>query len=764
MWVRYAVAAGVALVTLALRIALDPVLGRHAPYLPFTVAIMVAALFGGTGAGLAATVISALGTLYFLIEPRDSFAIASLEAALGLVLFLIVGLVISMLIGRLRDSMLASAHAEEALRRKTQLTDLSHDAIITTDPRRRITGWNGGAEEMYGWAESEALGQVTHEFLNTRNALSNAAIDAILGRESRWEGELRHTALDGRHLVVDSRQVLLRDETGAPAGILEINRDVTEARRAEAEARQASELRRLALESADMGTWTLDAPGGRLSWDDRCAAIYGYPAGGAVDHAAIVDRIHPDDRAAHDEAIQRALSGAPGGSYDREYRVVWPDSSLHWVLAHGRLSVTPGNEDGNAPLGPACFVGVCQDVTERHNADERLRNTQKLESIGLLAGGIAHDFNNLLTVIMGNASAALEECSDCQHYESIISASKRAAYLTKQLLAYAGKGHADLTVLNLAEVVAQAEDFLKASIPKRVALRFHLAQDLPCVEAARSGIDQILMNLVINAGEAIPLKSDGLIEVATSQCVVTPEIALRHSQMYAVAPGPFVCLEVRDNGSGMDEATVAHIFDPFFTTKFTGRGLGLAAVFGIVRGCGGFIEVDSAPGSGTAFRIFLPASAKLRSAASPSAPPAQTVGHSTILVVDDEEMVRRLACTALTSYGYQVLEARNGQDALDVLAAAAVLPALVILDLAMPVMGGDELVPILERKFPGLKVVLTSGYPEEDARKGFSASSVAGFLQKPYTVQALTGIISQTLGVASTPSGRILVFPKSSIS
>jgi CheY-like chemotaxis protein len=258
------------------------------------------------------------------------------------------------------------------------------------------------------------------------------------------------------------------------------------------------------------------------------------------------------------------------------------------------------------------------------------------------------------------------------------------------------------------------------------------------------------MNLVINASEAIPPGTDGRIEVTTSGCEVTPETVIRHAQGYDVQPGRFICLGVTDNGSGVDEATLAKIFDPFFSTKFTGRGLGLAAVQGIVRSCRGFIDVHSSPGAGSTFRVFLPASAEQPVAAASVGAPLGTSRRqdrrpATILVVDDEEMVRRMTCMALRDQGYEVLEANNGQSALQLLAAAATLPGLVLLDLTMPVMGGAELVPILNHDYPGLRVILTSGYSEEDARRDLSPGAIADFLQKPYTFKALTEKVEAAL-------------------
>jgi PAS domain S-box-containing protein len=742
---RYGVAVIAALAALGVRSALDPVLGVHSPYLPFIIAIIIAARFGGRGPGLLCTALSTVGAWYFFVDSRYSFRIAHHEAAAGLALFLAVGVVISLLVGHLRDSLRSITRAEADLRRNKHLIDLSHDAIVTADSKRRITGWNAGATEMYGWTENEALGKVIHDLLRTSNHTSAAGIDAILHREDRWDGELHHIARDGRRLVVESRQVLLRDDANQPVGILEINRDVTERKHAEEEARRANEQRRLALESAQMGTWSLDIASGKISWDERCAEVLGFDdsAGCQIDYADLLARIHPDDRASHDEAIKKATTDPSNGEYSNEFRILRPDGAVRWVASHGRVLSAADAASRRAVR----LVGVGMEVTERRQAEERLREEQKLQSVGLLAGGVAHDFNNLLTVIMGSASLVLAQRPTCEHTHAILSAAERAVYLTKQLLAYAGKGQIVVKIVDLTQIVSQSIGLLSASIPKRVSLRFNLSQELPCLEVDPSRMEQVLMNLVINAGEAIPPRSDGRIEVATSSCEITPDAARQHSKAYDVVPGTYVCLEVRDNGIGMDEATVAQIFEPFFSTKFTGRGLGLAAVYGIARSSKGFIDVQSTPGAGTTIRVFLPASDKTPSTEhAPSVPNQQPGGHSTILVVDDEEMVRRLACVALGSYGYEVLEAKDGKDALQVLAEAPSLPSLILLDLAMPVMGGDELVPILEEKYPGLKVVLTSGYPEQHARKGFHSGAVAGFLQKPYTVVMLAEKIGAVLG------------------
>ena len=251
-----------------------------------------------------------------------------------------------------------------------------------------------------------------------------------------------------------------------------------------------------------------------------------------------------------------------------------------------------------------------RDISQRKRAEERLREAQKLETVGLLAGGIAHDFNNLLMVIMGNAQVALDKDPSSGEIQQIITASEQAAQLTRQLLAYAGKGQFVARTFNLNDLVSRSTQLLLSFIPKRVDLVFNLSEQELLIKADPSQIEQILMNLVINAGEAIPPQTHGRVEIATRAWEVTPEIVREHAPAFGARPGQFVCLEVIDNGSGMDEATLARIFDPFFSTKFVGRGLGLAAVQGIVRSCKGFIDVHSSRGTGSTFRIYLPATAK----------------------------------------------------------------------------------------------------------------------------------------------------------
>jgi PAS domain S-box-containing protein len=726
---RYAVAGFAALAALSVRLALDSVLGTNSPYLPSTLGVIFAAWFGGRGPGFVSTVLSTLGTQYFLIEPRYSFAVASQKAAAGLVLFVVVGSLISLLVGHLRESLSSTARAQETLLQKSRLVDLSHDAIVTADSSRYITGWNAGATEVYGWTETEAMGKPLHNLLHTTSGISTAEIDEILHREGRWDGELSHTARDGRRLTVESRQLLLSGDRDEPLSILEINRDVTERKQAEEQLVAEHRKNVAILESISDGFNTFDREWRYTYVNQAAAKMVGKTPEELL--GKVVWELWPQ---AADTPFGVAYRRAVAENSPVQVEAFYPEPLNRWFEVRCYPS----------PEGLSLFF---TDTTERHRTEERLRQTQKLESIGVLAGGVAHDFNNLLTIIMGSASGALAQCPSCEHSQAILSASERAAYLTRQLLAYAGKGRTITRLVNLTEVISQMTNLLSVSIPKRVNLSFSLSKGLPFLEADPSQIEQILMNLVINAGEAIPPKTDGVIEIATGDSEVTPETAQQHSKEYDVTPGRYVCLEVRDNGTGMDESTVPRIFDPFFTTKFTGRGLGLAALHGIVRTSGGFVEVRSSVGHGTTFRVFLPASAKMAPVVHPRNTPRKQPlrGSSTVLVVDDEEMVRKLACLTLRRHGYEVQEAQDGENALRVLANSSSLPSVVLLDLAMPVMGGDELVPLLGAKYPRLKIIMSSGYPEEEARRVAPNGSIAGFLQKPYTGVSLAEKIAQVL-------------------
>jgi nitrogen-specific signal transduction histidine kinase/CheY-like chemotaxis protein len=386
------------------------------------------------------------------------------------------------------------------------------------------------------------------------------------------------------------------------------------------------------------------------------------------------------------------------------------------------------------------------DITERKRSEESFREMQKLESLGLLAGGIAHDFNNLLTGIIGNASMLETEFSATSPQgeltRCLMDAAERMARLTSQMLAYSGRGRFVVEPVNLSRHVIQIVSLIQASIPKTVELRLSLDNNLPIIEADASQLQQVIMNLVINAAESIA-SSQGVVEVGTSAREVREQELLANVTRQTPSGGQYVVLTVRDNGVGMDSATQARIFDPFFTTKFTGRGLGLAAVLGIVRGHGGLLTVDSTMGAGTTFRVFFPVAQGLPGeTANPTV--AFEQGSGTVLVVDDEELVRTTAKAALSRAGYRVLLASNGQEAVDLFAARSSEIDLVVLDMTMPVMGGEEALQHLAKARPDVVVLASSGYNEEEAQHRFG-SRIKGFLQKPYTAGQLTGKVGQLL-------------------
>jgi signal transduction histidine kinase/CheY-like chemotaxis protein len=399
---------------------------------------------------------------------------------------------------------------------------------------------------------------------------------------------------------------------------------------------------------------------------------------------------------------------------------------------------------------------LARSIAERDSAEEERRKieaqvlqTQKLESLGVLAGGIAHDFNNLLTGVLGHASLAMELLPAAAPafplIERVERAALRAAELTRQMLAYVGRGVLSVEPLDLNQVVTEMVDLLDVSRSKKATLEYHLADALPAIEADAANIRQVVMNLITNASEALG-DGCGTISVATGvrQC---DEPYLHESWLHESLPaGPYVFLEIVDTGCGMDRQTLQRIFDPFFTTKFTGRGLGLAAVLGIVRRHRGAIKVESTPSSGTTVRVLFPL-AKLPSAApaDKTLPAEARSANGTVLVVDDEPEVLEVARLSLTHLGFRVLCAADGRAALEVFRAHAREIDAVLLDLSMPHMSGEQVYEELRRVRPELPVVLASGHPEQELAERFAGTGHVGFLQKPYHASALAKKLRQVM-------------------
>ena len=391
--------------------------------------------------------------------------------------------------------------------------------------------------------------------------------------------------------------------------------------------------------------------------------------------------------------------------------------------------------------GVANVLVVSRNLTERKQAEERLRHAQKLESIGVLAGGIAHDFNNLLTCILGNASLLqMDAAGNQEQVSAIVESSERAASLTRQLLAYAGKGQFQIADFDVSRLVRSSADLLRVSIPRNIDVELDVPRNLPAVRGDSSQIQQVVMNLVINAAEAIEDHKGGRVSISAAVRDFDARSASRVDA--GIAPGRYIAITVRDNGCGMDEETKAKLFDPFFTTKFMGRGLGLAAVHGILRSHKGTITVESRPGEGSTFTVCLPSS-QARAAASGHESPMKATHSATILVVDDEEPVRAFTKAALERLGHRVLLAENGRQALDLLASHAGAD-LVVLDIIMPVVGGAEAFSEMRRRWPELAVLVASGYSRQEGQR-LGIPGDLPYIEKPYTAQTLREAIDKAL-------------------
>ncbi len=390
----------------------------------------------------------------------------------------------------------------------------------------------------------------------------------------------------------------------------------------------------------------------------------------------------------------------------------------------------------------------------RLRMEARIRHSQKLESLGVLAGGIAHDFNNQLMGVLGNIEMALDEVpagSSARAYLADATLSARAmAKLTHQMLAYSGKGIYVVHPLDLARLVEEIQSLLETSVGRGVELRYELAPDLPTIDGDADQLRQVVLNFVANASEAMG-GGGGTVTLTTGRFEATSEYL--GETLVGTAnpvPGEYVFLEVADNGSGMDPATCERIFDPFFSTKFTGRGLGLAVSLGIVRGHNGVIKVESELGQGTRLRALFPPSAKAAAGKAPQAVDEPWRGHGTVLVADDEGPVLRVAQRMLEKSGFKVLAASDGREALELFRAHVDEIVAVILDLTMPQVGGEEAFAEMSKVRGDLPILLASGYDERALARRFNDKRPAGFIQKPYRRQALVEKLKAALSGESS--------------
>jgi PAS domain S-box-containing protein len=654
-----------------------------------------------------------------------------------------------------RNSVLLRRQANELQLAETRLRavlDAAPEAMIIFDPEYRIQLVNSEAERLFGYTREQLVGQAMSLLCPAWRA-GEAEIECRGRSGGVFPAEISLNPLEtdqGGIIISVIRDISARKLAQENARImtLELERqvaertrelmvDIAERRRAEQALRESEQRLRVAIHAAQMGLWSADLNKGVMQISSSaCHMFHASPANTQISIADWEQLIHPDDRGAALRELQTSCDNL--SDYESEYRVLQPDGSSRWILAKGQPLIE--EQDNSFRV-----VGVVQDITHRKNAEEGDRHRHKLESLGILAGGIAHDFNNLLTGILGNASLLLE----CAHEGSLeksaltdlVNAADRASQLTRQMLAYSGRGNFVIRPISLADEVREITVLVRASIPRHVLVHFDLEESMPLVDADKGQIQQLIMNLVINAGEAVGADG-GNVRIATRTAILestTPGFYPAES----LPPGRYVVVEVSDDGHGMTEATKARIFDPFFTTKFTGRGLGLAAALGIVRGHRGGIHVESTLGRGTLFQVYLPAT-QVTVARDPESLVDNLAGTATVLVVDDELIVRNLARHSLEKYGYRVLVAEDGRQALDLFSRHTESISLVVLDMAMPGMGGDEVLREMRSIRPDTKVLASSGYSEADARERFG-EGVAHFLQKPYTAKQLVAAIASTL-------------------
>jgi two-component system, cell cycle sensor histidine kinase and response regulator CckA len=635
----------------------------------------------------------------------------------------------------------------EATARLAAIVASSADAIVGKTPEGLVTSWNAAAERIFGYTAAEMVGRSIFRLIPEElHEAERLLLEQIALGQPVQVAETERITKDGRRRTISVSVSPIRDEQDRVVGASSIKRDITEYKQAEETLRQSQERLRLALRGARMGTWHWHIETGALTWDEGLDALYGLPPGEKItSYQQFLERVHPSDRAFVQESMDRAFLMAAG--VDHEFRIVLPDGQIRWLADQGRAV---RDETGKLLY----MTGVSLDVTERKHVEERLRQAQRMEAVGQLAGGIAHEANNMMSVVLGCADYVLQR-SDLsepvrQDVEQIWKAANRTAGVTQQLLAFSRRQVLQPQVLDLNDTIRDLEPILSRTLGESSGLRLHLSPNLSRVRADPGQLEQVLINLTLNARDA--MAQGGRLTVETMNVVLDPQY-VSAKPVETLKPGEYAALIVTDTGHGMDRETLGRIFEPFFTTKSVGQGtgLGLSTVYGIVKQTGGFIWAYSEPGLGTTFKLYLPTISSADQPASPLPPAAPGQPHEVVLVAEDEPMVREIMARTLREAGYSVVEAADGREVLNALESRGGEVHLVIADVVMPGMSGRDLAARLTERWPTVPVLFTSGYTGLDVVRRGLLEDGREFIQKPLAPEALIRRVRQMVG-SETPA------------
>ena len=620
----------------------------------------------------------------------------------------------------------------EATARLAAIVEGSSDAIIGYGLDGVITDWNQAAARLYGYSAEEAIGRNASmlEPPSRQNEYAEVLSAVAAGRRIQQLDGLRQRK-DGSVVEVSSSIFPIVGQDGTIIGGSSIVQDITSRRQIEEELQRSEERFRLAAHATKDVLWDWEIGSGKMWRSETFWEHFGYPPKATEpDVVGWKNLLHPEDRDRVWNAFQAALL-RQSDSYEIEYRFCRADGSYAVVLDRAYIVY---DESGK----PTRAIGAITDLSDRRELEEQFRQAQKMEAVGRLAGGIAHDFNNCLMVITAYAEIMREklgiEDKLREYLAQVLKAAERAGSLTHQLLAFSRKQVLSPRVINLNAVVEDSQKMIQRLIGEDIELRVSLYKLLSAVKADSGQIVQVLMNLCVNARDAMP--DGGELRIETKNVPVDVETA---NTLPALIPGDYAALVVSDKGTGMTKEVQAHLFDPFFTTKELGKGtgLGLSTVYGIVKQSGGYIWVDSDLGHGSTFTIYLPAiEAPLTTTTTPEINQTEGQGE-TILLAEDDTGLREAISAYLNQHGYKVLEATDGGDALRVAREHAESIQVLVTDVILPKLSGAELAREVAAMSPDVVTLFISGYTDRGLVSYDPHDSTVGFLQKPFALRTL---------------------------